>query len=47
LGALQAAAVSTGLPFALVLLIACYALVKGLMQEPKAKPPMVAGKKPA
>jgi BCCT family betaine/carnitine transporter len=48
LGALQAAAVSTGLPFALVLLVACYALIKGLMQEPKAKPPLLAGKnKPA
>ncbi|NYS23612.1 BCCT family transporter [Rhodobacteraceae bacterium 2376] len=33
--ALQAAAVSTGLPFAIVLLIACYALVKGLMSEPR------------
>ncbi len=33
--ALQAAAVSTGLPFALVLLLACYALIKGLMQEPR------------
>jgi betaine/carnitine transporter, BCCT family len=33
--ALQAAAVSTGLPFALVLLLACYALVKGLLQEPR------------
>ncbi|MBK1698635.1 BCCT family transporter [Rhodovibrio salinarum] len=37
LEALQAAAVSTGLPFAVVLLAACYALVKGLIQEPKAK----------
>lgn len=33
--ALQAMAVSTGLPFALVLLGACYALVKGLMAEPR------------
>jgi len=33
--ALQAAAVSTGLPFAVVLLLACYALVKGLLQEPR------------
>ncbi len=33
--ALQAASVSTGLPFALVLLGACYALVKGLMSEPR------------
>ncbi len=35
LGALQAAAVSTGLPFALVLLLGCFALVKGLMAEPR------------
>ncbi len=37
LAALQAAAVSTGLPFAAVLLLACYALIKGLMSEPRAK----------
>ncbi|NBC33953.1 MAG: BCCT family transporter [Alphaproteobacteria bacterium] len=36
LAALQAAAVSTGLPFAAILLLACYALVRGLMSEPKA-----------
>ena len=36
LTALQAAAVSTGLPFTLVLLVACYAIIKGLMSEPKA-----------
>ncbi|MGQ7248741.1 BCCT family transporter [Halomonas sp. V046] len=35
LGALQAAAVSTGLPFTLVLLVACYAIIKGLMSEPR------------
>jgi len=35
LGALQAAAVSTGLPFTLVLLLACFAIVKGLMSEPR------------
>ncbi|HSR73160.1 MAG TPA: BCCT family transporter [Kiloniellales bacterium] len=35
LGALQAAAVSTGLPFAAVLLLGCYALVKGLISEPR------------
>ncbi len=35
LGALQAASVSTGLPFAVVLLLACYALIKGLMSEPR------------
>ncbi|WP_413615965.1 BCCT family transporter [Halomonas cupida] len=34
LGGLQAATVSTGLPFTLVLLIACYAIIKGLMSEP-------------
>ncbi len=33
--ALQAAAVSAGLPFAIVLLIACYALIRGLMAEPR------------
>ncbi len=33
--ALQAASVSTGLPFAIVLLLACYALVKGLLSEPR------------
>jgi len=37
LGALQAASVSTGLPFAIVLLVACYALIKGLMSEPRGK----------
>ena len=37
LGALQAAAVSTGLPFTLVLLLGSFALVKGLMAEPKSK----------
>jgi BCCT family betaine/carnitine transporter len=36
LGALQAAAVSTGLPFALVLLVGCYALIHGLMSERRA-----------
>ena len=35
LAALQAMAVSTGLPFTLVLLGACYAIVKGLMDEPR------------
>lgn len=34
--ALQAMAVSTGFPFALVLLTACVAVVKGLMSEPRA-----------
>jgi len=37
LGALQAASVSTGLPFAIVLLLGCYALVKGLMSEPRTR----------
>ncbi len=35
LKALQSAAVSTGLPFTLVLMVACYALVKALMSEPR------------
>jgi betaine/carnitine transporter, BCCT family len=35
LAALQAMAVSTGLPFTLVLLGACYSIVKGLMNEPR------------
>ena len=35
LGALQAASVSTGLPFAVVLLLGCVSLVKGLMSEPR------------
>ncbi|TPE49733.1 BCCT family transporter [Amaricoccus solimangrovi] len=35
LTALQAMAVSTGFPFTLVLLLACYAIVKGLMDEPR------------
>jgi len=35
LGALQAMAVSTGFPFAIVLLLACYAIVRGLMDEPR------------
>ena len=35
LAALQAMAVSTGFPFAIVLLGACFALVKGLMAEPR------------
>jgi BCCT family betaine/carnitine transporter len=37
LGALQAASVSTGLPFALVLLLGCVALVKGLLSEPRGR----------
>ena len=37
LAALQAASVSTGLPFALVLLVGCVALVKGLLSEPRTR----------
>lgn len=37
LTALQAMAVSTGLPFTIVLLVATLALFKGLMSEPRAK----------
>mgnify|MGYP002265447498 CR=1 FL=1 len=35
LGALQAMSVSTGFPFTIVLLLACVAIVKGLMSEPR------------
>lgn len=35
LGALQAMAVSTGFPFAIVLLLACVAIIKGLRSEPR------------
>ena len=35
LGALQAMAVSTGFPFTVVLLLACYAIYKGLATEPR------------
>jgi BCCT family betaine/carnitine transporter len=35
LAALQAVAVSAGLPFTLVLLVGCFAIVKGLMSEPR------------
>ena len=34
--ALQAMAVSTGLPFTVILLVGCYAIVKGLMDEPRS-----------
>lgn len=34
--ALQAMAVSTGLPFAIVLLVGCVSLVKGLLSEPRS-----------
>ncbi|HFA60298.1 MAG TPA: BCCT family transporter, partial [Rhodospirillales bacterium] len=33
--ALQAAAVSTGLPFTVVLLLGCYTLIRGLLSEPR------------
>ncbi|SEM40177.1 BCCT family transporter [Halomonas caseinilytica] len=36
LTALQTAVITTGLPFTIVLLVACYAIVKGLMSEPKS-----------
>lgn len=39
LAALQAAAVSTGLPFTIVLLLGCYALIRGLMSEPRGAAP--------
>ena len=42
LAALQAASVSTGLPFAIVLLLGCYALVRGLMSEPRDTKPATA-----
>jgi len=35
LTALQTMAVSTGFPFTIILLVACYAIIKGLMSEPK------------
>ncbi len=35
LGALQAMAVSTGFPFAIILLLACVALIKGVVAEPR------------
>ncbi|WP_052341730.1 BCCT family transporter [Salinarimonas rosea] len=35
LAALQAMAVSTGFPFTIVLLLGCFAIVKGLMSEPR------------
>ena len=37
LGALQAASVSTGLPFAVVLLLGMFALIKGLLSEPRGR----------
>jgi BCCT family betaine/carnitine transporter len=43
LTALQAAAVSSGFPFAIVLLIACVALIMGLMAEPRGRTQPAAG----
>ncbi|MDH2423057.1 BCCT family transporter [Cobetia amphilecti] len=37
LGSLQAGAIATGLPFTLVLLVMCYSLFRGLMQEKKTQ----------
>jgi BCCT family betaine/carnitine transporter len=36
LSALQTAALTTGLPFTIVLLVGCYGIVKGLMSEPRS-----------
>ncbi|WP_417830543.1 BCCT family transporter [Thalassospira sp.] len=36
LGSLQAMSVSTGFPFAIILLLACYSIIQGLRTEPKA-----------
>ena len=46
LDALQAMVVSTGLPFALVLLVASIAVVKGLMSEPRPRSPATAIRHP-
>jgi choline-glycine betaine transporter len=35
LGALRAMAVSTGFPFAVVVLLGCYAMVRGFWTEPR------------
>jgi BCCT family betaine/carnitine transporter len=42
LAALQAAAVSTGFPFTIVLLLGCYALLRGLITEPRGRSPAAA-----
>ena len=39
LGSLQAMAVSTGFPFAIVLLLACFSIIQGLRTEPAAVGP--------
>ncbi|MDN3556213.1 BCCT family transporter [Halomonas maura] len=36
LGALQTAVITTGLPFTLILLVACFAVIKGLRSEPRS-----------
>ncbi|MDA3877321.1 MAG: BCCT family transporter, partial [Halothiobacillus sp.] len=33
---LQAMAVSTGLPFTIVLLVGCYSIIQGLRSEPRS-----------
>ena len=35
LGALQAMVISTGLPFTIILLLMCWAILRGLMREPR------------
>jgi betaine/carnitine transporter, BCCT family len=47
LAALQAAAVSTGLPFTVVLLLGTWALVKGLLAEPRPRGAAAKGRAPA
>jgi BCCT family betaine/carnitine transporter len=44
LAALQAMAVSTGFPFTIVLLLACFAIVKGLLDEPRGDTPKADAK---
>jgi betaine/carnitine transporter, BCCT family len=39
--ALQAMAVSTGLPFTVVLLVGCYAIIRGLLSEPRSSDSVV------
>ncbi|MEA3641228.1 MAG: BCCT family transporter [Lamprobacter sp.] len=47
LAALQAVAVSAGLPFTLLLLAGCYAIVMGLLSEPRIAKPAKAAKSSA
>ncbi len=44
LGALQTASISTGLPFALILLVMCYSLHRGLKREYREKHQQVKNK---